>query len=50
MLDLYRCEHQQPFFTFDNANALKLTNEMKYFQEKIANTGELVFVYSLNLQ
>ena len=45
MLDLYRDEHQQPFFTYDNANALQTDEAMKYYQEKIAKADEVVFVF-----
>ncbi len=45
MIDLYREEHQQPFFTYGNANELQTTKEMKYFQEKISKADELVFVF-----
>lgn len=45
VIDLYRSKHQQPFFTFENANELKITPEMKYFQTKISEADELVFVF-----
>lgn len=45
MLDLYRCEHQQPFFTFDDPNTLAKTDEMRYFQDKISEADELVFIF-----
>ncbi len=45
MLDLYRDEHQQPFFTYDNANVLQTDEAMKYYQEKITKADEIVFVF-----
>ena len=45
IIDLYRTEHQQPFFTYENINGLKTTSEMKYFQDKISQADELVFVF-----
>jgi len=45
ILDLYRDENQQGFFTYDNANDLTITKEMKYYQEKISSANELVFVF-----
>ncbi len=45
IIDLYRTEYQQPFLTFDNANGLKTTPEMKYFHNKISQADELVFVF-----
>jgi len=45
MIDLYRDEHQQPFFAYEKANEIILTKEMKYYQEKILNADEIVFVF-----
>ncbi len=45
ILDLYRESHQQPFFTYEDANAVRDTPEIRYFQEKIAWADELVFVF-----
>ena len=45
MIDLYRSKYQQPFFTYENANGLKTTPEMEYFQNKISKADELVFVF-----
>ncbi len=45
MLDLYRDENQQPFFTYENANELVVTKEMKYYQNSISNADEIVFVF-----
>ncbi len=44
-LDLYRCEHQQAFFTYEDANGLKETKEMKYFQDKISKADEIVLFF-----
>jgi len=45
MIDLYRDENQQPFFTYENANELATTKEMKYYQNKILNADEIVFIF-----
>ena len=45
LIDLYRSEYQQAFFTYESANGLKTTPEMAYFQNKIAAADELVFVF-----
>ena len=45
MIDLYRDENQQPFFTYENANELATTKEMKYYQNKISNADEIVFIF-----
>ncbi len=45
MIDLYRCEYQQAFFTYEDANALTVTPQMQYFQDKISQADELVFVF-----
>ena len=45
MLDLYRDIHQQPFFTYENANTSSTDENMKYYQEKIAKADEIVFVF-----
>ena len=45
LIDLYRCEHQQPFFTYEDANNMPKTEAMAYFQEKIGHADELVFVF-----
>ena len=45
ILDLYRDEHQQPFFTYDDANSLSTDTAMKYYQEHIAKADEIVFVF-----
>ena len=45
IIDLYRDENQQPFFTYENANKLETTKQMKYYQDKISKADELVFVF-----
>ena len=45
ILDLYRCEKQQGFFTYDDANGMKNTEEMEYFQVKMKQADELVFFF-----
>ena len=45
MLDLYRDEHQQAFFTYDDANVLSTDTSMQYYQDKITKADELVFVF-----
>jgi len=45
IIDLYRSEYQQPFFNYDNANDLNITKEMQYFQDKMTQADELVFVF-----
>jgi len=45
MLDLYRDTHQQPFFTYDDANTLASTESMTYYQDKISWADEIVFVF-----
>jgi len=45
LLDLYRYEHQQPFFSYDDANNMPKTEAMEYFQNKIAVADEIVFVF-----
>jgi len=45
ILDLYRNKNQQPFFSYQNANELIITKEMKYYQEKISNANEIVFIF-----
>lgn len=45
MVDLYRCEHQQPFFTYDDDASMAKTNEMIHFHKKIYYADELVFVF-----
>ncbi len=45
ILDLYRESHQQFFFTYENINALQTDEAMKYYQDKITQANELVFVF-----
>ncbi len=45
ILDLYRDKHQQGFLTYTDANEMAVTKQMLYYQEKIANADELVFVF-----
>lgn len=45
ILDLYRDEHKQPFFTYDNANEVATDAAMKYYQDKIAKADEIVFIF-----
>jgi len=45
IIDLYRDEHQQPFYTYEEYNKPIITPEIKYFQEKITWADELVFVF-----
>jgi len=45
VLDLYRCEKQQPFFSYENANGVAQTKEMTYFQDKITKADEIVFFF-----
>jgi NAD(P)H dehydrogenase (quinone) len=45
ILDLYRDENQQPFFTYKNANESQSTKEMKYYQAKITRADEIVFIF-----
>ena len=45
LLDLYRSEHQQPFFTYNDANDAPKTEAITYFQEKMSNADEIVFVF-----
>jgi len=44
-IDLYREEHQQPFFTTNSINRKNTTPEMQYFQEKITKADKLIFVF-----
>ena len=45
-LDLYRCEHQQPFLTYnEHANTVTQSKEMDFFQAAIAKADEIVFFF-----
>jgi NAD(P)H dehydrogenase (quinone) len=45
IIDLYRNEHQQPFFTYDDANNLSSNLAVEYYQEKITKADEIIFVF-----
>ncbi len=45
MIDLYRCEYQQPFFTFEKANHVEVTKEMAFFHDKIKTADEIAFFF-----
>lgn len=45
MSNLYTNEHQQKFFSYQNANTPQDTKQMRYYQEKITNADEIVFVF-----
>jgi len=45
IVDLYRDAHQQGFFTYDNLHDIQVTEEMKYYQEKISAANEIVLVF-----
>ena len=45
VLDLYRDANQQPFFNYDDANNLECTTAMKYYQGRISDADEIVFVF-----
>lgn len=45
LVDLYRSEHPQPFFTFDPKISAEQAASRKLFQEKIAKADELVFIF-----
>jgi len=45
VLDLYRDENQQTFFHYDNANRLETTPSMHYYQTKIKDANEILFVF-----
>lgn len=44
VVDLYH-DKQQPFFSFKDAHDKTITEEQKYYQEKIKKADEIVFVY-----
>jgi len=44
LLDLYREENPQPFFTYEDSNNIS-TDSMKKYQKKIEDANELVFVF-----
>ena len=45
MIDLYRTEHPQPFFAFQNANGVSQTKEMDFFQDAMKKADEIVFFF-----
>jgi NAD(P)H dehydrogenase (quinone) len=45
LLDLYRSEPLQPFFTFDDASTRETTEAMRYYQAQIQAADELVFIF-----
>lgn len=46
ILDLYKNEYQQPFFTYDDdPYAIEVTKEMKYYQSKISKADEIILVF-----
>ena len=45
MLDLYRDKNQQPFYSYEDYQNVELTPEVKYYQSKISEADELVFVF-----
>lgn len=45
VLDLYRCEKQQPFFSYESASDVLQTEEMNYFQQQIKEADEIVFFF-----
>ncbi len=45
LLNLYRCEMQQPFLTYEDANGVTQAEEMSYFQEQIRKADEIVFFF-----
>ena len=45
VIDLYRSEHQQSFYSYENANNAAKTPDVLFYQEKISNADELVFIF-----
>jgi len=45
ILDLYKEENQQGFLKYSNANEIEQTSQMTYYQEKISNADEIVFIF-----
>jgi len=45
VLDLYRDKHQQPFFTYDDANSVVVDKSMSYYRAQIAWADEIVLVF-----
>lgn len=44
VVDLYH-DRQQPFYSFEDVHNLPLTEEQKYYQEKVKHADEIVFIY-----
>ena len=44
-IDLYRSEHQQGFFTYDDANTPEQSPEVRYYQDAITKADEIVFFF-----
>lgn len=45
ILDLYRCEYPQPFFTYGDANEIEMTDAVTFYQAKITWADEIIFVF-----
>jgi len=46
IIDLYKDEYQQPFFTYDDdPYKIEVTKEMKYYQDKISKADEIIIVF-----
>ena len=45
IIDLYRNEHQQPFYTYKAYNEPIITPEIEFYQTKITWADEIVFVF-----
>ena len=45
VIDLYKAEKQFPFYTYDLLFKEALTDTQIYYQEKVTNADEIVFVY-----
>jgi len=46
ILDLYKDENQQAFFTYDDdPYKIEITPEMKYYQDKISKADEIIIVF-----
>ena len=44
LIDLYQ-DKQLPYLTFEDAHDVKQSDEVKYYQEKVTNSDEIIFVY-----
>jgi NAD(P)H dehydrogenase (quinone) len=45
LIDLYRCEYQQGFFTYDDANTVSNDKAIDFYQSKMSEADEIVFVF-----